>query len=247
VEKGKAGVQRKTLWVLSTKDHAWYTVSGKSHEDAKPILGEYEGTVISDGYAVYSQLARAGPIRQAHCWSHVLRRFRETLKYRPHESKQILELIGQLYAIEKTIDRKGESSAVLRRIAQARKAKTKPLLKKIKAWALSQTGPPRSEYMKAVKYLMRFWDGLVVFASDPLIVPDNNAAERALRGPVLGRKNYLQFRSKRGCEVASILYTLCESAKLQGIPAERYLQAAITSALEEGGRLLLPEDLDVRD
>lgn len=241
VEKGK-GVQGKTLWVLSTKTHAWYTISGKSYADAKPILGAYEGTVISDAYAVYPQLARAGPLRLAHCWSHVLRKFRDLADDRPRESAEILGMIGKLYAIEKAIDREGDESVVLARIAKARNERTKPLLARIKAWALSQTGPPRSRYMLAVKYLVRFWDGLVVFASDPIIVPDNNAAERALRGPVLGRKNYLQFRSTKGCEVAAILYTLCESAKLQGVPAERYLRAAVSHALEQRDGVLLPED-----
>jgi len=246
VEKGK-GVKRKTLWVLSTKDHAWYTISGKSYEDAKPILGSYEGTVISDAYAVYPQLARAGPLRLAHCWSHVLRKFRDTLEHRRRESGEILEMIGELYAIEKAIDREGETSVILDRTAEARTEHTKPLLKRIKGWALSQTGPPRSKYMMAVKYLLRFWDGLVVFASDPMIPPDNNAAERALRGPVLGRKNYLQFRSAKGCEVASILYTVCESAKLQGVPAERYLREAVSHALEQRDGVLLPENFAARN
>ena len=44
-------------------------------------------------------------------------------------------------------------------------------------------------------------------SENPLVYPDNNAAERALRGPVVGRKNHYGSRSKRGTEVAALFYT----------------------------------------
>lgn len=241
--KGSKGPDKKTLWVLSTPQHAWYCIRGKSFEDGEAVLSGYDGIVVTDGYQVYQQLARAGPLRLAHCWSHVLRKFRDTLKHRRIESEQILKLIGDLYKIENEIERTGSESVDLVRIARAREMKTKPVLQAIKSWALSQTGAPRSDFMKAVRYLLRFWDGLVVFADEPMIPPDNNAAERALRGPVLGRKNYQQFRSVRGCEVAAVLYSLCESAKLQGVSPERYLTYAVNRALDEPGAVTLPEDL----
>jgi len=103
--KGSKGPDKKTLWVLSTPQYAWYCIRGKSFADGEAVLGGYEGTVVTDGYQVYQQLSRAGPLRLAHCWSHVLRKFRETLKHRRVESEQILKLIGMLYAIEREIDR----------------------------------------------------------------------------------------------------------------------------------------------
>jgi transposase len=87
------------------------------------------------------------------------------------------------------------------------------------------------------------WDGLTLFLAEPKIPLDNNAAERSLRGPVVGRKNYLQFRSLKGCEVGAILYSLCESAKLQCVDPAQYLKAAARRAIETPGAITLPSDL----
>ena len=49
---------------------------------------------------------------------------------------------------------------------------------------------PRSDFGKAVRYMLERWAKLTLFVENPLVYPDNNAAERALRGPVVGRKNH---------------------------------------------------------
>lgn len=52
----------------------------------------------------------------------------------------------------------------------------------------------------------------------------NNATERGIRGPVVGRKNHYGSKSERGTEIAAIFYTLLETAKLQGVDPARYLR-----------------------
>ena len=52
--------------------------------------------------------------------------------------------------------------------------------------------------------------------TDPRIPLDNNAAERALRGPVVGRKNRHGSRSLRGTQVAALFYSLCEAHASSG-------------------------------
>ena len=86
------------------------------------------------------------------------------------------------------------------------------------------------------------WDGLRVFLDDPLVGLDNNGTERALRGIVVGRKNHYGSRSMRGTEVAAILYTLIESAKLAGVGPQTYLKTAITAALR-GQQIPLPHEV----
>lgn len=61
---------------------------------------------------------------------------------------------------------------------------------------------------------------------DPRIPLDNNSIERALRGPVVGRKNHYGARSLRGTQVAAHFYTLCETANLVGVDVHAYLQQA---------------------
>jgi transposase len=100
---------------------------------------------------------------------------------------------------------------------------------------------PRSGLGKAINYLLRHWKGLTLFLKNPQIPLDNNLAERELRGVVIGRKNHYGSRSKRGTEVAAILYSLTESAKLVGQEPHAYLLKATRAALENPGTVTLPD------
>ena len=84
---------------------------------------------------------------------------------------------------------------------------------------------------KAIAYMGGLWKGLVRFLDDPRIPLDNNATERALRGVVVGRKNHYGSRSRRGTEVAAVMYSLLESAKLAGIEPKAYLRHAVSAVL----------------
>ena len=77
---------------------------------------------------------------------------------------------------------------------------------------------------------------------DNALVPlDNNATERAIRGPVVGRKNHYGSRSRSGTEVAATLYTLIETAKLHRVSPTRYLLEAVRAA--DRNEVLLPWQL----
>jgi transposase len=64
-----------------------------------------------------------------------------------------------------------------------------------------------------------------------------------LRGPVVGRKNHYGSRSLRGTQVAAILYTLCETARLVGVDPQAYLLRAVYAALTRPGTATFPEAL----
>jgi transposase len=51
----------------------------------------------------------------------------------------------------------------------------------------------------------------------------NNAAERALRGIALGRKAWLFAGSDRGGECAAVMFTLVQTAKLNGVDPQAQL------------------------
>jgi|SRR6516225_5597218 hypothetical protein len=57
----------------------------------------------------------------------------------------------------------------------------------------------------------------------PDAVLDNNPAERALRGVAIGRKNYLFAGSDAGGRRAAAMYSLIETAKLNGLNPQAYL------------------------
>ena len=116
------------------------------------------------------------------------------------------------------------------------------IVTKIQQWALEQRALPQSGLGKAIAYMGGRWKGLVRFLDDARIPLDNNATERGLRGPVVGRKNHYGSRSRRGTEVAALLYSLVESAKLCGLEPKSYLRRAVTAALA-GQQIPLPHEV----
>ncbi len=86
--------------------------------------------------------------------------------------------------------------------------------------------------MTANWYSLTRWRVLTRYLDDGRIEIDNNAAERALRGVSLGRKNYLFMGSDAGGERAAAIYSLVETAKLNGLDPEAYLREVLTRIAE---------------
>lgn len=87
--------------------------------------------------------------------------------------------------------------------------------------------PASSDAAKAMHYLLNRWTALTRHLDDGRLEIDNNAAERALRAVVVGRKNWLFAGADVGGERAAAMYTLIETAKLNGPDPEAYLRDVI--------------------
>jgi hypothetical protein len=106
---------------------------------------------------------------------------------------------------------------------------------------------PSSPLAKAVQYALNRRAALSRFLEDGRIEIDTGLLERSLRGPALGRKNYLFFGSLGGGHTAATLYSVVQSAKLYQLDVTAYLTDALrrlaamlptdTSAMRE----LLPD------
>jgi transposase len=111
----------------------------------------------------------------------------------------------------------------------------------MKTWLWNQATLKTLSIGKAAAYVVANWDRLTRFVGDPRIPLDNNATERAIRGPVVGRKNHYGSKSRRGTEVAAIFYSLIETAKLAGVDPARYLREAVLA--DARGEVLVPADM----
>lgn len=233
-----------TVWTRTTPGIAHYAIlPSRSRKAADLLFKGYQGIIVVDGYAVYESLARDGPdLHLANCWAHVLRKFRDIEQSFPKECDQILELIGKLYKIERKVEGAfpGDAKAQSQRLSLREKESTK-VIDEIKEWACTTVGLPRSALGQAVRYMLKRWAALTRFLENPQVPLDNNAAERSLRGPVIGRKVHYGSKSKRGTEVAAIFYTLFETAKLNGVEPVAYLRAVVERMLSSG-EILLPWD-----
>jgi transposase len=235
-----------TVWGVRAPTIAFYRIlPGKSADEGRQVLGGYGGTVVADGFAVYDVLARDGPgFTLAHCWVHAKRKYDDIAEHWPLACAEIDALIGELYAIERLVPGPFPGDAAAQALRQQlRQDRSKPLVDRIWHWATVQVGLPRSDFGKAVRYMLERWAGLTCFVSDPRVPLDNNAAERALRGPVVGRKNHYGSRSLRGTQVAALFYTLCETAKLAGVDPNAYLLRALHAAIAQPGAITFPDDL----
>jgi len=243
--------KRWWAWSVTREDAVTYTIlESRSQEAARRVLDGYHGIVLADGYGAYDALARAGPgFMLAHCWAHVRRKFVEAEPHYPAPCAEILELIGQLYAVERAgpgVDPAASDetrAAALDLRARLRRERSTPIVEAIRAWAYQQRALPESSLGKAIAYMLGLWPGLTRCLDDARIPLDNNATERGLRGMVVGRKNHYGSRSKRGTEVAALFYSLIESAKLCGVEPKAYLLQATRAALENPGTVTLPHAL----
>lgn len=159
------------------------------------------------------------------CWAHARRELHDVFKgTRSPIAGEALRRIGTLYEIEAAIS--GQS--VERRLA-ARQEQAAPLLADLREWLVAQRRRLSSKNVlaKAIQYALTRWEALERYAGDGRIGIDNNPAERSLRGIAVTRKNFLFLGSEAGGERAAILYTVLESAKLNGLDPEAYLADVI--------------------
>jgi transposase len=250
--KGKPA-KRWYVWMVASTDAAYYHLDPtRSTDAARQILDNYRGRLMVDGYSVYQSLARGSPGKPSDlvlgfCWSHVRREYVEAERFYP-QCKEVLDLIGDLYAVERSVpdpdrlngDARQDALALRKKV---RDAESRPLVEKIDQWARRQSALPESKLRKAIAYMMGLWPGLIRFVDDPLLPLHNNLAERELRGVVVGRKNHYGSKSQRGTEVASIFYSLLHSAHLCGIEPKAYLAEATRRAIRTPGTVTLPHDL----
>jgi transposase len=234
-------------WCLATEDAVYHRLCpSREAQVVEKLLAGYEGVVMSDGFAAYETLTRAGPAkyRNAHCWAHVRRKFIELESLHPEACDEVLDLIGKLYGLEKTVPDTAESAELRRKV---RDEESRKIIKKIRDWAIKQRSSPQSGLRKAIDYMFGLWPGLTLFLDDPAVPLDNNGTERALRGVVVGRKNHYGSRSGRGTRVAALFYSLIETAKLCGVEPRDYLLQAAKVAIDAPGTVLLPHDLLLAD
>ena len=222
-EPGREATQQSYMWVYrggpAEKPVIWFQYAerrsgGVPREflfpgGVAPALGSDPPPgvyILTDGYSAYNALAReAGIVGHAACWAHVRRKFVEAATGRKNTAAahQMVALIGQLYAVERTLC---DSSPAERK--GAREARSTPILDKIKAWldAKATKVLPKGLLGQAIAYALGLWPQLSTFLEDGHIPLDNNLAENAIRPFVVGRKNFLFSGSPSGAQPVFVIF-----------------------------------------
>lgn len=238
LDPGRGKTKTGRLWVLVRDERPWagpappavtYLYSpDRKGEHARALLEGCRGFLHADGYAGFDRLYEPDPgtetarLAEVACWAHGRRKLFEVHAATGSAiAKEALERIAELFEVEAQIN--GHDPGRRRAVRQERSL---PLLMDLKGFLDSAVDriSRKSSLAVAIRYSLSRWKALCRFAHDGRLEMTNNAAERAIRPLALGRKNYLFAGSDSGGRRAAILYTLIQTATLNGFDPEAYLR-----------------------
>jgi transposase len=199
--------------------------TSRAQEVPLRLLAGYRGYLMTDDYAGYNAVAAQDGIERLACWAHARRKFVEAQKVQPKgktgRADVALSLINKLYGIERDLKEAGTEQRHL-----SRQQHSLAVLAQLKTW-LEKTQPQvtaQNALGKAVNYLASNWSRLERYVEAGHLPIDNNAAERAIRPFVIGRKNWLFSDTPKGATASAQLYSLVETAKANGQEPYAYLR-----------------------
>jgi transposase len=205
---------------------AFFEYSPSRHgEYPRKHLANWSGVMQADAFSGFNELyadgRKPGRILEAACWAHGRRDFFELARLaKAPIAKEIVRRIDELFAIERDIN--GKSPDERRALRQER---SKPLVVALEAYFREQRAQlsAKNEVAKAIHYMLVRWASFTRFLDDGRICLSNNAAERALRGVALGRRNWTFAGSDEGGRRAAAVYSLIETCKLNDVDPRAWL------------------------
>ncbi|QYA13657.1 IS66 family transposase [Rhizobium sp. AB2/73] len=215
----------------------YYASSDRRGEHPQKHLARYGGILQSDCYNGFEPIVVAAtkevPITFAFCHAHARRKFFEladiqkSARDRKRKGKPIspiaLEAVKRFDALFE-IERQINGLSAEERLA-VRQEKSKPLFDEMHGWLTKEraTLSRSSEVIEPIDYMLKRWKGFALFLEDGRVCLTNNAAERALRGVALGRKNWTFAGSQRGADRAAVMLTAITTCRLNDVDPKAWL------------------------
>jgi transposase len=250
---------KRTLWVYRSSEAVFFAIAlTKGAKEAEAFFGpEAQGIVNVDRASSYKALeaVKAGTLLLAFCWAHTRRDFVDAVRRDPSQgawAEPWIKRIGNLFHINRqrvAVWKKDPCGAdFVEQDARLRADIEKFRTLRDEELAELQTTP--SLRRRILTSLVNHWAGLTLFVDHPEIPMDNSEAERRLRGPAMGRKNYRGSGATWAGELAERCFSLFATLVLAGINVRTWLTAYLTACAEAGGHApawaerLLPWNLD---
>lgn len=255
-EPDQKGSTQNWMWVYLTDEYSGspqmalfdYERTRAGYHPVKFLDGCFHGYLTCDGYQAYHGLDDS--ITVTGCFTHARRRFdaaltalkkdftkeqlKETVAY------QAMARIGILYKVEELIRNKTPEERYEERQKQSR-----PIVDALFEWLHSmEDSVDRSSLIgDAILYTINQEMYLRRYLEDGRLSIDNNSAERAIKNFAVGRRNWLFARSIRGADASAVVYSITETALLNGLKPYVYL-TYILDQLRQMGPFPKPEELD---
>jgi len=216
------------------RGHLWAMVGDKifvafvytedwTADRAEEFLGKRIGWMQVDGYGGFAPLAAKHPlIMLVGCWMHARRYFVKALDTKDVRAAEPIDIIRRMYLVEADSKEAGETHE---RRYERRQRDLVPLLDELEQWKEAHAGAfsPADPIGRAWTYLDNHWEILCVVANDGALELDNGEVERVIRGPAMGRRNWLFAGSDEGGERAATILTVLETAKRAGVDLREYV------------------------
>lgn len=205
-------------WTMSNNIAAYYQFEPTRSQDvAREMLQGFMGVVVTDAYESSHFLEDNPDQLHVYCWSHMRRYFFDAMG-EDDDAGIIVDYIDELYEVEHQAEN-------LENLKYLRETKSSKIFSDIESWIDENEGHYLKSTLtgKAINYFYNQKEGLSHFLTNEKAPLDNNAAERRQRCPVMGRKNYLAFRSINGADVGMFFYGVIESCKTNGLDPAAYL------------------------
>jgi transposase len=234
------------LWVFAGEDTVIYVLDPTRSHDVPEghFPADAEGVLIVDRYSAYKamQQVQAGKLILAFCWAHVRRDFVRVGKGYPELKEWALSWlrsIRELYRLHRERGCHQPSSPEYAAVDGLLRAH-------VAAMGQQRDGELanpklRQPCRKALTSLKEHWSGLTVFLDDPRIPLDNNRAERLIRHPAVGRKNYYGSAAEWAGRLATTMFSIVATLKLWKINPRLWLTWYLESCAAAGGKV--PSDI----
>ena len=224
---GKPGSMKKgCFWpMLGDRGEAVFPFStSRAHRHAAAFLGDYTGTLVSDGYGACEACveSRNGAVRHQNCWIHTRRNFWEEKDSHPVMAGEALAHIAALYKIEDEIH--GQPRAGRLAVRQTRSRAAVDAFRDWCGRTLEDPAlTPKHPIRKAIRCAVERRTALEVFLADPDVPLDTNWVENTLRPAKLGQRNWLFAWSELGGEHIGIINGLFVTCGMQDVAPHIWL------------------------
>jgi transposase len=192
------------IWTFRTDEHTLYAAreSRGSEVPAEVLAEDFAGTVICDGWTAYPAFSS----NLQRCWAHILREAEDVAA--DHDvAEPVSRALKQMYV---GLQAWLETDPSDRERAQMHRAAQTGLTSLVER---SVADGPVATLLGKIEGGLDHW---LTFVGEPAVSPTNNAAENALREPVVLRKIIGTLRNDRGMFVHETLLSLLAPRRQQG-------------------------------
>ena len=244
------------LWVVQSASVVYYHMSpGRGSDVPKEHFSSMSKDVsqvifICDRYSGYKKFAKdCSYVLLAFCWVHVRRDFLEIARSRPEYEEWMFTWVNdirELYKLNTNRLEYWQGSIPLSEQSKRFSRHHKKLAQKLSEMKERRENCLQDEKLatpkrKLLESLEAHWPGLTVFLDHPQVAMDNNTAERAIRNPVIGRKNYYGSGRVWSATFAALMFTVLQTILQWGLNPRHWLHSYLSACAENGG--VVPADL----